>query len=40
MRLQGRNPTGESGEIDFSRALEALARALTRLLVLGRARSQ
>jgi F-type H+-transporting ATPase subunit epsilon len=40
MRLQGRSPTGESEEIDFARALEALARALTRLLVVGRARSQ
>ena len=29
MRLQGRSPTGESEEIDFARALEALARALT-----------
>ena len=27
-------------EIDFARALEALARALTRLLVVGRAQSQ
>jgi F-type H+-transporting ATPase subunit epsilon len=40
MRLQGRSSTGESEEIDFARALEALARALTRLLVVGRARSQ
>jgi len=40
MRLQGRSPTGESEEIDFARALEALARALTRLLVVGRAQSQ
>ena len=40
MRLQGRSPTEESEEIDFARALEALARALTRLLVVGRAQSQ
>src|SRR5882724_6576627 len=40
MRLQGRSPTGDSEEIDFARALEALARALTRLLVFGRAQSQ
>src|SRR5712692_8100127 len=40
MRLQGRSPTGEPEEIDFARALEALARALTRLLVIGRAQSQ
>ena len=30
----------ESEEIDFARALDALARALTRLLVVGRAQSQ
>ena len=40
MRLQGRSPTGDAEEIDFARALEALARALTRLLVVGRAQSQ
>lgn len=34
MRLQGRSPDGLVEEIDFARALEALARALTRLLVL------
>ena len=34
MRLQGRSPDGVVEEIDFARALEALARALTRLLVL------
>jgi F-type H+-transporting ATPase subunit epsilon len=33
MRLQGRSPDGMVEEIDFARALEALARALTRLLV-------
>ena len=36
MRLQGRSPDGASEEIDFARALTALARALTRLLVAGR----
>jgi len=38
MRLQGRSPDGLTEVIDFDRALEALARALTRLLVLSRAR--
>jgi F-type H+-transporting ATPase subunit epsilon len=37
MRLQGRSPEGLVEEIDFARALEALARALTRLLVLSHA---
>ena len=37
MRLQGRSPDGMNEEIDFARALEALSRALTRLLVLSRA---
>ena len=37
MRLQGRSPDGMVDEIDFARALEALARALTRLLVLSHA---
>jgi F-type H+-transporting ATPase subunit epsilon len=37
MRLQGKDPDGSSGEINFARALEALARALTRLLVASRA---
>jgi F-type H+-transporting ATPase subunit epsilon len=37
MRLQGRSPDGMVEEIDFARALEALARALTRLLVLSHA---
>lgn len=33
MRLQGRSPEGSNEEIDFARALAALSRALTRLLV-------
>ena len=37
MRLQGKSPEGTDEEIDFARALEALSRALTRLLVLSRA---
>jgi F-type H+-transporting ATPase subunit epsilon len=37
MRLQGRSPDGTVEEIDFTRALEALARALSRLLVLSHA---
>ena len=36
-RLQGRGPDGSNEEIDFARALAALARALTRLLVVSRA---
>ena len=39
MRLQGKVPDSFTGEIDFARALEALARALTRLLVASRAQS-
>jgi F-type H+-transporting ATPase subunit epsilon len=39
IRLQGKSPDGLTEEIDFDRALEALARALTRLLVLSHARS-
>jgi F-type H+-transporting ATPase subunit epsilon len=39
MRLQGKSPDGLTEEIDFDRALEALARALTRLLVLARVQS-
>jgi F-type H+-transporting ATPase subunit epsilon len=37
MRLQGRSPDGLVEEIDFARALEALARALTRLVALSHA---
>jgi F-type H+-transporting ATPase subunit epsilon len=37
MRLQGRNPDGSPEDIDFSRAMEAFARAMTRLLVLSHA---
>jgi F-type H+-transporting ATPase subunit epsilon len=40
MRLQGRSPTGDSEDIDFARAVEALSRALTRLLVLTHASSR
>lgn len=40
MRLQGKGPDGSAAEIDFSRALAALARALTRLLVASRAQSE
>jgi len=39
MRLQGRSPDGLTEEIDFDRALEALARALTRLFVVSHAQS-
>ena len=39
MRLQGKAPDNFAGEIDFARALEALARALTRLLVASRLQS-
>jgi F-type H+-transporting ATPase subunit epsilon len=35
-RLAGRSPRGEGEEIDYNRALAALARALTRLLVAAR----
>jgi F-type H+-transporting ATPase subunit epsilon len=40
LRLQGRSPEGLEEDIDFPRALEALARALTRLLVASRAGSR
>jgi F-type H+-transporting ATPase subunit epsilon len=40
MRLQGKSPDGSTAEIDFARALAALARALTRLLVASRSQSQ
>jgi len=40
MRLQGRSPTGEEEEIDFARAMEALSRSLTRLLVVSHASSR
>jgi len=40
LRLQGRSPTGEAEEIDFARAMEALSRALTRLLVISHASSR
>ena len=33
MRLQGKHPDGGQAEIDFARAMAALARALTRLQV-------
>jgi F-type H+-transporting ATPase subunit epsilon len=36
MRLQGKGPDGSTADIDFARALTALARALTRLLVASR----
>jgi F-type H+-transporting ATPase subunit epsilon len=36
-RLAGRSPTGTAEEIDYTRALEALQRAIARLLALGRA---
>ena len=40
MRLQGKSPDGSQGEVDFARALAALTRALTRLVVANRASSQ
>jgi len=40
LRLQGKGPDGAAAEIDFARALAALARALTRLHVASRASSQ
>lgn len=40
MRVQGKGPDGSTAEIDFARALAALARALTRLLVASRFQSQ
>ena len=39
MRLSGRSPTGSAEDIDFARAAAALARALARLQVAGRASS-
>ena len=36
MRLQGKTPDGRQEEIDYSRAIAALARALTRLHVSAR----
>jgi F-type H+-transporting ATPase subunit epsilon len=36
-RLAGRSPTGTTEEIDYARALEALQRAIARLLTIGRA---
>jgi len=39
MRVQGKSPGGSQEEIDFTRALTALARALTRLAVANRASS-
>ena len=38
-RLAGRSPGGADEDIDYNRALAALARALTRLLVAARLRS-
>jgi F-type H+-transporting ATPase subunit epsilon len=40
MRLQGKSPDGSQEDVDFARALTALARALTRLVVANRASSQ
>ncbi len=40
LRLQGKGPDASAAEIDFARALAALARALTRLHVASRAQSQ
>jgi F-type H+-transporting ATPase subunit epsilon len=40
MRLQGKGPDGSQEEVDFARALTALARALARLIVANRAPSQ
>ena len=40
LRLQGRSPAGDSEEIDFARALGALARALTRLMVVSQTQSR
>lgn len=40
MRLQGKSPAGSQEEVDFARALAALARALTRLHVANRPSSQ
>jgi F-type H+-transporting ATPase subunit epsilon len=40
MRLQGKGPDGSQEEVDFARALTALARALARLIVANRPPSQ
>ena len=40
MRLQGKSPGGSQEEVDFSRALAALTRALTRLQIANRPSSQ
>jgi len=40
MRLQGKSPDGSQEEVDFARALTALARALTRLVLANRPSSQ
>ena len=37
LRLQGKNPDGGEGEVDYSRAMAAFGRALTRLQVSSRA---
>ena len=41
LRLSGRHPQGfeNEGEIDYNRALDALARALARIIVAGRVRT-
>ena len=39
-RLQGKGPDGSQADVDFARALAALARALTRLHVASRSSSQ
>jgi F-type H+-transporting ATPase subunit epsilon len=40
IRLQGKSPDGSQEDVDFARALTALARALTRLVVANRPSSQ
>lgn len=40
LRLQGKTPDGSPADIDFARALAALARALSRLLVVSHAQSR
>lgn len=40
MRLQGKTPDGSQEDIDFARALTALARALTRLLLVSQTPSR
>ena len=40
MRLQGKAPDGSQEDVDFARALTALARALTRLLVISQTPSR